>query len=59
MAGGLQARLMYAQYQQSRDTSLRERLTDYSRDDLDGLVGVVRRFKTGPDRSRKRWKLSR
>ena len=40
---------MYAQYRQSRDTSLRERLIDYSRDDLDALVGVVRKVQ---DRAR-------
>jgi predicted RecB family nuclease len=46
IAGGFRARMMYAQYQQSRETSLRERLIDCNRDDLDALTGVIREFQS-------------
>jgi predicted RecB family nuclease len=41
VTGGFQAQMMYREYQHSGDFALRDRLTDYNRDDLDALVGVA------------------
>jgi predicted RecB family nuclease len=41
---GLQAQLLYARYRQTGDTALRDRLTDYNRDDLDSLIAVIQRL---------------
>lgn len=41
VTGGFQAQMMYREYQRSGDSALRDRLTDYNRDDLDALVGVA------------------
>jgi predicted RecB family nuclease len=41
VTGGFQAQMMYREYQRSGDHALRDRLTDYNRDDLDALIGVA------------------
>ena len=46
---GLQAEMMYGDYQRSEDAqrraALREQLVEYNRDDLDSLIGVAKRMR--------------
>ena len=41
ISGGLQATQMYNQCLRTRDPALRDRLFDYNREDIDGLVQVI------------------
>jgi len=44
ISGGFQAQMMYSTFQRTGGESLRDRLIDYNRDDLDALVGVTHEF---------------
>ncbi len=44
ISGGLQAQMMYSTFQRTGEVSLRDRLIDYNRDDLDAVVGVTHEF---------------
>jgi len=36
--------MLYAEYLRTGEATLRDRLIDYNRDDLDALIGVARRL---------------